>query len=532
MKMSKYKCVAILMILVIAISLQAIAVQAFSVSGYTRIYEGVKYATGYVTSPRTMRAWAVKVCLPNPCVGICVTGSNGTAPYETALQTTPAFLTTVGAKVTTNASFFNADLSPNTDIWGLAMCNGGVVSAPDYAAPFNSQLNFTSSKIASLVVSNSYPAGGYDCLAGAEIILSDGVVLGGSSVLNPHTAMGLSEDGNYLIVVCVDGRQSGWSDGCSYPEMAQWLKDFGAWNGVMMDGGGSTCMVRADIGTVNRPCYGYARAVGLNWGVTSQAVRKRVVCDWDNDWVTDHCVFRPSDGGWRVEGKANMFFGLATDILVPADYNGDGKTDYGTWRPSDQKWYVRLTDGGDLARVVYGLPGDIPVPGDYDGDKSAEYAQFRPSNGTWYVYGVGNVQYGQSGDIPVPGDYNGDGATDKAVFRPSDGRWYFYGSPSIQYGQNGDIPVPGDYDGDSITDLAVYRPSDNGWRINGQATVFYGQAGDIPVPGDYNGDDITDIAIWRPSSGDWYVRGQATYHYGQNGDIPLPLPSAIRDFFF
>lgn len=271
--MKRLRSTFILAVLAIVIVVQAIPAQAFSVGGYSRIFEGIEYATAYVTSPRTMRAWALRISLRNPDVSTGVTPGNGGNPYETALQTTPAFLSAYGLKCAVNASFFDANLSPNTDIWGLLMSGGNTVSPPDYAAPFNSQLNFTSSKAVSLVTSNSYPAGGYNSIAGAEIILTNGVVGGGSTVLNPHTAMGISSDGKYVILVCIDGRQSGWSDGCGYPETAQFLKDFGAWNGVMMDGGGSTCMSVSGMGSyVNRPCYGYARSVGANFGIYSAAV--------------------------------------------------------------------------------------------------------------------------------------------------------------------------------------------------------------------------------------------------------------------
>jgi hypothetical protein len=74
--------------------------------------------------------------------------------------------------------------------------------------------------------------------------------LGNSAALHqaqPRTAIGLSQDRRYLFLVTIDGRQPGYS----YPgaldwETAGWLLMLGAWDGVNMDGGGSTTMVMAD----------------------------------------------------------------------------------------------------------------------------------------------------------------------------------------------------------------------------------------------------------------------------------------------
>ena len=45
------------------------------------------------------------------------------------------------------------------------------------------------------------------------------------------------------------------------------------------------------------------------------------------DGVTEIAVFRPSVGGWYVDGAAPVFYGLSTDVPVPDDYDGDGTTE-------------------------------------------------------------------------------------------------------------------------------------------------------------------------------------------------------------
>jgi hypothetical protein len=78
----------------------------------------------------------------------------------------------------------------------------------------------------------------------------------------------------------IDGRQPGYSDGSLDSETAYWLLQFGAWNGINMDGGGSTAMYRADsagnpIG-VNHSSYlpatGRERYIGSHFGVFAKPV--------------------------------------------------------------------------------------------------------------------------------------------------------------------------------------------------------------------------------------------------------------------
>jgi exopolysaccharide biosynthesis protein len=41
----------------------------------------------------------------------------------------------------------------------------------------------------------------------------------------------------------IDGRQVGYSEGATLAETAEWLRKFGAWNALNLDGGGSSALV-------------------------------------------------------------------------------------------------------------------------------------------------------------------------------------------------------------------------------------------------------------------------------------------------
>src|SRR5205814_1645742 len=88
---------------------------------------------------------------------------------------------------------------------------------------------------------------------------------------------GLSQDQRYLFMMTIDGWQAGYSDGALDPETAMWLLQFGAWDAINLDGGGSTAMYRSDCGSepapVNHSSYanilGYGRERFARMGQTN-----------------------------------------------------------------------------------------------------------------------------------------------------------------------------------------------------------------------------------------------------------------------
>jgi len=60
---------------------------------------------------------------------------------------------------------------------------------------------------------------------------------------HPRTAVGLDKSDKRLILLLVDGRQPNYSEGVLLPELAELMREFGIWNGINLDGGGSTTLV-------------------------------------------------------------------------------------------------------------------------------------------------------------------------------------------------------------------------------------------------------------------------------------------------
>jgi hypothetical protein len=116
----------------------------------------------------------------------------------------------------------------------------------------------------------------YPILAGGVNLGYRYLGLGGSlHGTEPRTAMGISQDRRHLFLLVIDGRQQGYSEGAYDWQAADWLLRAGAWDGINLDGGGSSCMVMMDSTgqplQLNRDsasaAYGRERTIGCHFGV-------------------------------------------------------------------------------------------------------------------------------------------------------------------------------------------------------------------------------------------------------------------------
>ena len=90
-------------------------------------------------------------------------------------------------------------------------------------------------------------------------------------VLHPRTALGFDDTGTWLLLVVVDGRQPGFSEGVSLYELAQILQAQGCTQSINLDGGGSSIMLVREPGkdarTVNSPSGKTHRPVPVMLGI-------------------------------------------------------------------------------------------------------------------------------------------------------------------------------------------------------------------------------------------------------------------------
>lgn len=264
-----------------------------TVGPWSPIYQGIDLASGsqqpQTGSEVTHQVLCLRVDLTAPGIALFTTPHCPNCGLETLAEPPSLFLAEHGLQVAVNGGFYtsgagqsDSPLGTPEDVYGLAISQGVVVSLGDDPANAAAFL-FTSNNAAFYVPTNNPPTnttGIFTAISGNRPLLLRGVNVQAATPndLDPRTALGLSQDRRYLFLLTVDGRQTGWSDGADFHDTGEWLRRFGAYDGINADGGGSTTMVRADCvgGAVrlNRSsyvaAYGRERNTGHNFGVYAQ----------------------------------------------------------------------------------------------------------------------------------------------------------------------------------------------------------------------------------------------------------------------
>ncbi len=224
------------------------------------LFQGIDYMRLERDQPRPIKANALRIDLRAEGIEVLTTPSNGEAPGETDGLRTSSFLKRMRCQVAVNASPFSPihfrEGRPQ-DVSGLAISEGSIVSPADNAFPVLSVRGDNRVRISDRLPKTD---GIRSAVAGFGIVLRKGVVSGAEKPLHPRTAAAVSKDGRYLYLLVVDGRQKGYSEGASTREIGVMLKELGGWDGVNLDGGGTTTMVvegkGGKPGVINRPIHG------------------------------------------------------------------------------------------------------------------------------------------------------------------------------------------------------------------------------------------------------------------------------------
>lgn len=229
------------------------------------VFRGVELTDIQLSAPRPIRMHAARIDLHQPGIRFTIpapidTGGDArtNSPEVTSIKCT-SFLARQGCQLAVNAAPFepvvDAEGVPQRVV-GLALREGRVYSP---AAGTHGVLMLTRDNIATVASPPIDTTNQYTGVGGFTIVVKEGVNTGTGTDLHPRTAAGVNKDGRYLILLVIDGRQPGYSEGASQAETAEWLIRLGAWSGLNLDGGGSTAMaIRGRDGNaalVNRPIH-------------------------------------------------------------------------------------------------------------------------------------------------------------------------------------------------------------------------------------------------------------------------------------
>ena len=80
-------------------------------------------------------------------------------------------------------------------------------------------------------------------VGGNTWLIKNGVVVGSDGDRHPRTMIGFNQDTSKIYFFTLDGRQPGYSVGMSYKELGEYMLEWGVYQGLNLDGGGSTTMV-------------------------------------------------------------------------------------------------------------------------------------------------------------------------------------------------------------------------------------------------------------------------------------------------
>ncbi len=167
-----------------------------------------------------------------------------------------------GAIAGINASGFPdpGDSGHGGDVIGLSYSEGKFWGTP---VSYYGAVLITSGN--RLVVGNVNDWEKYDIRAGIQfgpVLIADGeahIEGSGGYGIQPRTAIGQREDG-VIVFLIIDGRQPGWSIGCTLGDLIEILQKYGVVNAACCDGGSSSVMAyKGEVITKNsslNPTYG------------------------------------------------------------------------------------------------------------------------------------------------------------------------------------------------------------------------------------------------------------------------------------
>ncbi len=224
------------------------------VSKKTELFEGVTYYRDVQYLPRPMIAHVLVIDVNTAGLKFLVTPPDANGDMPLVARTTSDFLTDYDLQIAINGDGFVPWWShapwdyyphvgdPVTPL-GLTASRGKVYAYDSVEDEGLEPTLYFGRK--NQLVFNIQPDKTYNALSGDRMVVFNGEPVPGldEEELDPRTAIGKDKSGRHLILVVVDGRQPFYSMGATFTELAGLLIEYGAYEGMNLDGGGSSTMV-------------------------------------------------------------------------------------------------------------------------------------------------------------------------------------------------------------------------------------------------------------------------------------------------
>jgi exopolysaccharide biosynthesis protein len=220
------------------------------------LYEGVTYRRIVRYFPRFRIIHLLEIDVKTKGLQFFVTEPDQPDEAQPLLaRTTSQFLKESGAQIAVNGGGFSpwwsrspADYYPHVGDPvtpnGFTASYGAIYArAPEDVKP--KPIMYISRR--NEITFNKIPGKVIHAISGDRMLLEQGQPVTGlnNSKPDPRTAIGVNKNGRWVYIVVIDGRQPIYSEGATFMELADLMKDFGAYYAMNLDGGGSSTLAMA-----------------------------------------------------------------------------------------------------------------------------------------------------------------------------------------------------------------------------------------------------------------------------------------------
>ena len=213
------------------------------------LFPGITYLRKILLSPRQNVVHVMAIDLKTVNLEFLVTPSPN-ADNILCARVTSKFLEEFKLHVAINGGYFSY-LDATHDPAAYCPNGGDPVRISDYAASRGKI--YSPKKTAQPIIYfgprnqvtiNKEQGNVFNAISGDRIVVDGSLVVKtlAANAPNPRTAIGINKNARWLTLMVVDGRQPGYSEGVTFPELAELLISYGVYTGVNMDGGGSSTM--------------------------------------------------------------------------------------------------------------------------------------------------------------------------------------------------------------------------------------------------------------------------------------------------
>ena len=244
-----------------ALSVAAIAIGGYLASWYQErataidqeLFKGTRHVRLILTEPRRIVANLVFIDLNEVTLESHVTAPDPDLSPKLRAATVGQFLERNRLQLAINANFF--DPFHSNSPWDFYPQSGDPVTVLGTAA---SSGNIYSTQVwagATIFLSrqNRVQMGGtatniWNAVSGDQWLIQHGTNVAKADHFGvyPRAAVGFHSARNKLILAVIDGKQPGFSEGMTLPELAELFRSHGAHHAINLDGGGSVTLVAAD----------------------------------------------------------------------------------------------------------------------------------------------------------------------------------------------------------------------------------------------------------------------------------------------